>query len=206
MFKIVTTAAVAALLTTSAMAKAPVAKLTGGQFVGATQYTGLVDPSGLCGSLAGLAVGQLTSSVATVGPLGTPTVPALPWTSTIANSNPSPTAAYGVGWINCTFPALGLASSYVATAVGTETEFVSTPVGTQTTSCFASNGTPYVLGSGNGTLGNGLMQTNTVTILPLNGTGKDSSFRVTTTNTSLTVGTNTLCFLSTDAVYSNASK
>jgi hypothetical protein len=200
MFKIVTTAAVAALLTTSAMAKAPVAKLTAGQFVGVTQYTGLVDPSGLCGSAAGLAVGQLTYSVATVGALGTA------WTSTIANPNNAP-GTYGVGWINCQFPALPLASAFVATPIGAETEFVATPAGAQNATCTASvGGTVYVLGSGNGTLSNGLVQTNTITILPVNGTGKDSSFRQTTTNSSVTIGTNTLCYLSTDGVYSNASK
>ena len=198
MFKIVTTAAVAALLTTSAMAKAPVAKLTAGQFVGVTQYTGLVDPSGLCGSAAGLAVGQLTYSVATVGALGTA------WTSTIANPNNAP-GTYGVGWINCQFPALPAASAFVATTIGTATEYVATPTDVETTSCLASNGTPYTLTSSNTTVG-GEAQTLTVTVLPVNTGGKDYGFRLTSGNSALSVNGNTICFLSTDAVYLNGSK
>ncbi len=202
MFKIVTTAAVAAMLTTSAMAAV---KFSGGQYAGVTQYTGLVDPSGLCGSAAGLAVGQLTSSVATLGALGTT------FTSTIANTN-NPSGTYGVGWINCQFAATPVASAFKAVVIGptgaTMTEYVATPVGPEATNCFASagGGTPYVLSSSNTTLSNGIAQTLSFTILPVNGTGKDSSFKLTTTNSSVSVGGTTLCYLSTDSVYSNASK
>jgi hypothetical protein len=191
MFRTATAAAVAALLCAPAMAQT----VTAGQYKGATQYTGLVDPSGLCGSLAGLVVGQLTTAEASVPGLG------LAWTTTITNTNPSPTAAYGAGWINCSYAALPAATAFTATAVGSETEYVATPTGSQATNCFANNGTPYVLGSGNGTLGNGLVQTLTITILPANGTGLDSGFKITSTNSSVTVGTNTLCFLSTDSLY-----
>jgi hypothetical protein len=168
--------------------------VTPGQYRGVTQYTGLIDPEGLCGGVAGLAVGQLTTTVATVAGLG------ITWTSTIANANPTPSTPYGVGWINCAFAALPNTGDFSPVSVGTATEYVATPTAPQTTSCFASNGVPYQLGSSNGTA-NGEPQTNTITILPTNGTGLDSGFRVTTTNTTVTVNNNVLCFLSTDALY-----
>jgi hypothetical protein len=169
--------------------------VTAGQYKGVTQYTGLVDPSGLCGSLAGLAAGQLTTGEASVPGLG------LAWTTTITNTNPSPTATYGAGWINCQYAALPAASAFTATTLGAVTEYVATPTGAQATNCFANNGTPYVLGSSNSTLTNGIVQTLTITILPTNGTGIDSGFKITSGNSSVTVGTNTLCYLSTDSLY-----
>jgi hypothetical protein len=203
MFKTISTAAIVALLATSAFAatpsKAPKPKLTAGQYVGATQYTGLIDPEGLCAGVAGLAPGQNTSSVARVGGLGATR------TSTIANANPTPSAPYGVGWIECQFPALPAATAFTATTIGTETEFVATPTDVETSSCLASNGTPYTLTSANSTSG-AEPQTLTVTVLPVNGTGKDYGFRLTSGNSALAVNGNTICYLSTDAVYLNASK
>jgi hypothetical protein len=203
MFKTVSTAAIAALIATSALAAAPPkttgAVVKGGQYVGATQYTGLIDPDGLCAGVAGLAVGQNTSSVASITGLGAT------WTSTIANANPTPSAPYGVGWINCQFPALPAASAFVATTIGTATEYVATPTDVETTSCLASNGTPYTLTSSNTTVG-GEAQTLTVTVLPVNTGGKDYGFRLTSGNSALSVNGNTICFLSTDAVYLNGSK
>jgi hypothetical protein len=197
MFRTATAAAVLALLCAPAMAQS----VTVGQYRGITQYTGLNDTTGLCTSLAGLKVGQITKSVATVGGLGAT------WTDTISNSNPSPTATYGVTWINCAFSGLPAASAFTATTIGTapatETEYVATPTGSTTTNCYASNGTPYVLTSSNSTLSNGTVQTVTITLLPSNGTGLDSGFRVTSTNSQLSVGGTTLCYLSTDAVYSH---
>ncbi len=191
MFRTASAFAVVALLCAPAMAQT----VTAGQYKGVTQYTGLLDPSGTCASLAGLAAGQITNAVATVGGLG------LKWESSLANSNPSPTAQYGEGWINCQFAAMPAASAFKATTIGGQTEYVATPTGTQTTTCLASNGVPYTLGSSNSTLANGTVQTNSETILPANGTGVDSGFKITSTNTSVTVGTNTLCYLSTDALY-----
>ena len=188
MFRTASAFAVAALLCAPAMAQT----LTPGQYRGVTQYTGLIDPEGLCGGVAGLAVGQLTTTIATVAGLGST------WTSTIANANPTPSTPYGVGWINCSFAAMPTVSSFSPVSVGTATEYVATPATPQTTSCFASNGTPYQLGSSNVT-SNGESQTNTMTILPTN--GLDSGFKVTTTNTTVTVNSNVLCFLSTDALY-----
>jgi len=197
MFRTATAAAVIALLCAPAMAQS----LTVGQYRGITQYTAINDTSGLCGSIAGLAAGQITKSVATVGGLGAT------WTDTISNSNPSPAAAFGVTWINCGFSGLPAASAFTATSIGSgtsaETEYVAQPTTPTTTNCYASNGTPYVLSSSNSTLGNGIAQTVTITLLPSNGTGLDSGFRVTTTNSALSVGGNTLCYLSTDAVYSH---
>ena len=202
MFKIVTTVAIATLMTSSAFAAG--VKLTGGQFVGVTQYTALLDPSSICKNLAGLAAGQLTDSVATVAGLGKT------WTSTIANTNPVPGSPAGTGWINCQFPALPAATSFVAQTIGTApataVQYVATPSDVEATNCFASNGVPYTLSSSNSTLTNGTVQTNTITVLPVNGTGKDYGYRLTTTNTSVAVGGNVLCYLSTDAVYANASK
>jgi hypothetical protein len=203
MFKTVSLAALAAMMATAAFAaeptKAPKPKLTGGQFVGATQYTGLIDPNGLCAGVAGLAVGQNTSSVATVAGLGKT------WTSTIANANPTPNSPYGLGWINCQFPALPAATAFTATTIGSETEFVAAPTDIETTNCLASTGTAYTLTSSNST-GGAEPQTLTITILPVNGTGKDYGYRLTSTNSGLAVNGTTVCFLSTDAVYLNASK
>ena len=218
MFKIVSTAAIAALFATSAMAvtKIPAFKFTGGQFVGSTQYTNLVDPNNFCAGVAGLAVGQVTSSVATIAALGDA------WTETIANSNPSPTSTYGVTWINCSFAALPAATTFVGTNIGTTAApvylYTSTPTASQTTSCLASNGDAYTLTSGNGSItttlfngGAGTTETETqsltITGLPVNGTGKDYGFRLTSNNSVLAVAPyGPICFLSTDAVYLNSSK
>ena len=211
MFKIVSTAAIAALLSTSAMAttvKIPPFKFLGGQFVGATQYTGLIDPDSLCANVAGLGIGQNTSSVATVPGLG------LPWTQTIANSNPLPSSAYGVSWINCSFAALPLATAFTGTNItptaATPTYlYTSSPTAAQTTSCLASTGVAYTLISGNDTInygGSSIPQTLVISGLPANGAGKDFGFKVTSTNSALAVGGNTVCFLSTDAVYLNSSR
>jgi hypothetical protein len=192
MFRTATAAAVAALLCAPAMAQT----LTAGQYNGVTQYTGLLDPSGLCGSAAGLAVGQLTTNQGSVPGLG------LAWTTTVTNTN-NPSGTYGAGWINCKYAALPAASAFTATAVGSETEYVATPTGSQVTNCFASagGGTPYVLSSSNSTLSNGIAQTLTITILPGNGTGLDSGFKITSGNSSVAVGGTTLCYLSTDSLY-----
>jgi hypothetical protein len=207
MFKLASTAAMAALITSSALtsAFAAGAVLKGGQFSGVTQYTNLVDPAGLCASQAGLATGQLTSAVATVKGLGTA------WTETIANSNPSPTSQYGVSWINCSFPALPAATSFVKTQVGTSTpavyEYVSSPTTPQVTSCLASTGTAYTLTAGNDTLPNGLAQTVAITVIPVNTGGLDYGFKLTSTNSALSVAPyGTICYLSTDALYLNTSK
>jgi hypothetical protein len=188
MFRTAPALAVAALLCAPAIAQT----VTPGQYRGVQQYTGLIDPNGVCGGEAGLAVGQLTSVVATVAGLGNT------WTSTLANANPAPGVPYGVSWVSCSFPALPAANTFSPVTVGTATEYQSSPTDQETTNCVAASGVPYQLGSSNGTTG-GEPQTNTITILPTN--GSDSGFKVTTTNTTVTVNNNTLCFLSTDALY-----
>jgi hypothetical protein len=188
MFRTATAVAVAALFCAPAMAQT----VTAGQYRGVTQYTALNDPNNICSGQAGLAAGQLTTSVATVAGLGAA------WTSGIANTNPSPAATYGAGWINCKFAALPAASTFTSSSNG---GFTSSPTASSTTTCLASNGIAYTLTSGNGTLSNGLTQTETITLLPANGTGADSGYKLTTTNTALAVGGNTICYLSTDALY-----
>jgi hypothetical protein len=190
MFRTATAIAVAALFCAPAMAQT----VTKGQYRGVTQYTTLTDFSGACTGIAGLAAGQLTTTVATVTGLGAP------WTSTIANLNPTPTAAYGAGWINCHFPTLPATGAFTGTAT---TGFTAAPTGPDVTTCVASNGIAYTLTSGNGAspLGDGTQQTETVTLLPANGTGADSGYKLTTTNTLLSAGGSPLCYLSTDALY-----
>jgi hypothetical protein len=195
MFRTATACAVAALFCAPAMAQT----VTAGQYNGVTQYTALVDPEGLCASQAGLAAGQTSSSVATVKGLG------LAWTTSIANTNPTPgVAGLSTGWINCKFAAMPAATDFTAATVGTATEYTDSPTATQVTSCFASNGTAYTLTSTNSTLANGLAQTNAMTILPVQ--GDNSSFKITTSNTALAVAPyGTICYLSTDALYSRGS-
>ena len=203
MFRIATAVAVAALTCAPAMAQT----LTAGQYKGVLQYTGLIDPDSICGPEAGLAAGQVTTGVATVAGLGAA------WTTSSANQNPTSTLAvsYGTGWINCQYPALPAASAFTASTVGTATQYTASP-GAQVTSCVASNGIEYTLSSSNGSFsfgGQNIPQSSSVTILPVNTstagtavtTSLDSGFKITTTNTAVTVGKYTLCLLSTDALY-----
>ncbi len=208
MFKIVSTAAIAALFASTAMAKAPPFKILGGQYIATTQYTALIDSSGLCGPVAGLAAGQVTTAVATFTALGDT------WTETIANANGAGTSSspYGVGWVNCQFPALPAASAFTATAVTGSNPVIYTytakPSGLNVSSCVASTGTAYTLTSQNGSnsdFGSPVTQTLTYFGLPSNkGTGlaaNDSGFKVTTTNSELAVGGNPFCYLSIDSLF-----
>ncbi len=210
MIKTASAAAAVALFAAPAMAQPAV---PAGQFAGTTQYTATIDPSGTCAGL-GVVPGKVSSSVATVGGLGKA------WTSTIANTSGAGTGAspYTTAWINCAFPALPAAAAFTASSIGgvtgtAETIYTSTPAGQQTTACIAPstqaglNGAAnYTLVSGNGTDANGTPQTNTVTVIPANGTGKDSGFKLTTTNTQLNVGKQLVCYLSTDALYLDTYK
>jgi len=209
MFKTASAAAVAALFAAPALA-APVVNV--GQYAGTTQYTATIDPSGTCAGL-GVTPGKLTGSVATVAGLGKA------WTSTIASPGAGTTAVpYGVTWINCAFPALPAATAFTASSIGgvtgaADTIYTDSPAGQQTTSCVAPstqaglNGAAnYTLVSGNGNDANGTPQTNLVTVIPANGTGKDSGFKLTTGNTQLNVAGNLVCYLSTDALYVDTFK
>jgi hypothetical protein len=228
MFKIVTTAAIAALMTTTAMAatKIPALKFVGGQFAGTSQYTGLIDPLGLCAGLAGLTVGQNTSTVATIAGLSTATV-SNTWTQTIANPNPSPTSQYGVSWVNCQFAALPQATQFIGVNIGTSAAPVykytwspapSAPA--QVTSCLGSNGYGYTVTSSTAqvttTFTNPLNSSQTatetaqqnlvITALPVNGKGADYGLQVTSTNSVLNALGENICYLSTDSLYLNTSK
>ncbi len=188
MFK--TFAAVAALMTTlsgAAMAQT----VTAGQYIGQTQYTGLVDPSGICATL-GLAVGQKSTSVSTVTGLGNT------FAQVIANVGAGTTnSAYGVTPIACSFGALPAAGAFTANADGSYTATPSTP---SITTCASSKGT-FTLTSQNGTV-SGLTATYAVTVLNSGAGSLNSSFATNTTNTALASGGTTLCYLSTSAQYS----
>jgi hypothetical protein len=209
MFKTASAAAAVALFAAPALA-APVVNV--GQFAGTTQYTATIDPSGTCAGL-GVVPGKVTGSVATVGGLGKA------FTSTIASPGAGTVAVpYGVTWINCAFPALPAATAFTASSIGgvtgpAETIYTDLPAGQQTTSCFAPSTTAglngaanYTLVSGNGVDSNGQTQTNEVTVIPTNGTGKDSGFKLTTGNTQLNVLGSLVCYLSTDALYLDTTK
>jgi hypothetical protein len=215
MSKLATTAAIIALVATSAMAKAPAFRINAGQYLATTQYTALLDSSGLCGSVAGLAAGQTTSAVATFLALGDA------WTETIATTNGAGTTAspYGVSWVNCQFAPLPAAASWIAKNIGTATAPVYTYTATPTTpnvsTCVASSGIDYTLTAGNDTvtLPSGATVTQTLTYfgLPTNAVAasgttpalyaNDTGFKITTTNSALAVGGNTACFLSIDSLF-----
>ena len=208
MFKTASAAAVVALVAAPALAQTVIAD----QYAGTTQYTATIDPSGTCAGL-GVVPGKVTSSVATVGGLGKA------WTSTIANPGAGTMAVpYAVTWINCAFPALPAASAFTATSIGgatgpAETIYTDSPAGQQTTNCFAPSTTAglngaanYSLVSGNGVDSNGQTQTNSVSVIPVNGTGKDYGFKITTGNTQLNVLGSLVCYLSTDALYVDTQK
>jgi hypothetical protein len=193
MFK--TAAAVAAIttiLSSSAMAQV----LTGGQFVGTTQYTALTDTTGICGGVLGLAAGQTSVSESTTPGLGKA------WTSVINNVGAGTSAsAYGVTAITCTFPKLPAVSAFKANGDGS---FTATPAGAEVTTCGSTKGV-FTLTSNNTTSGS-LTQTNTVTLIA-NPTGsKDFGYEINTTNTALASGGTTLCYLSTSALYLNSQK
>jgi hypothetical protein len=186
-------AVIGALFSTGALAQT----LTAGQYYGVTQYTGLDDPSGICGSSAGLAVGQLTTSISTVGGLDKGNA------STIASpGSASAPTGYGVQWINCEFPKLPAASAFTQQSDGSYTD---SPTTKQTTTCSAENGVTYTLTSSNGSSG-GVTQTDTITIIPPLKGSKNSSFKLTSGNTAVAVGGTVLCYLSTDALYSFSGK
>jgi hypothetical protein len=194
MAKIPTAAAViGALFSTGALAQV----LTAGQYYGVTQYTGLDDPSGICASSAGLAVGQVTTSINTVGGFGKGNA------STIASpGSASAPTGYGIQWINCTFPKFPAATSFTKQSNGSYTD---SPTTAQVTTCSAENGVTYTLTSSNGSSGS-VTQTDTITIIPPLKGSKNSSFKLTSGNTAVAVGGTTLCYLSTDALYSFSGK
>jgi len=199
MFRTATAIAVAALFCAPAMAQT----LTSGQYKGKIQITGVLDVDSVCQGQAGayfdFAAGNVSTSTATVG---TATVAALGaiWTESIADTNPTTASSYGTKWVNCAHSALPLASAFTSTPVGTSaTEYVATPAGNATSACFASSGPQpkYTLTSTNGT--GTPAQSNTVTIIPVS--GADSGFKVTTVNSAVVIGSTTVCYVSTDALY-----
>jgi hypothetical protein len=194
MSKLPTAAAViCALFSTGALAQV----LTAGQYYGVTQYTGLDDPSGVCASSAGLAVGQVTTSISTVLGFGKGNA------STIADpGSASAPTGYGVQWINCTFPDFPAATAFTKQSNGSYTD---SPTTAQVTTCSAENGVTYTLTSSNGSSG-GVTQTDTITIIPPLKGSKSSSFKLTSGNTAVAVGGTVLCYLSTDALYSRSGK
>jgi hypothetical protein len=215
MFKTLSAAAMVAAIAAPALAQPVVLK---GQYVGTTQYTATIDPSGTCAGL-GVVPGLTTTSVATVGGLGKA------FTSTIANPGSGSSGnPYQVAWINCSFPKLPPATAFVASSIGGVTGAAETiytavyPVPKKkakdaqtTTSCAAPstqaglNGLAnYTLVSGNGTDANGTPQTLTTTVIPTNGTGVDYGWKLTSTNSQLNVAGTLVCYLSTDALYLNA--
>jgi hypothetical protein len=209
MFKTASAAAAVALFAAPALA-APV--VAADQYLGTTQYTATIDPSGTCAGL-GVTPGKTTNSIATIKGLG------VAWTSTIANPGAGTSAVpYGVTWINCSFPALPAATAFTASSIGgvagpAVTIYTDSPTGQQTTTCEAPSTTAglngaaqYTLVSGNGVDSNGQTQTNEVTVIPTNGTGKDDGFKITTGNTQLNVLGSLVCYLSTDALYVNSEK
>jgi hypothetical protein len=186
-------AAMSVLMSTGALAQ----KLTAGQYFGTTQYTALDDPSGICASSAGLAVGQVTNSISTILGFG------LGNASTIANpGSASAPTGYGVQWINCAFPTFPAASAFSKQKDGSYTD---SPTAPQVTTCSAENGVTYTLTSSNGSSG-GLTQTDTITIIPPLKGSKSTSFKLTSGNTAVAVGGTVLCYLSTDALYSRSGK
>jgi hypothetical protein len=217
MFKSLSAAAMVAAFAAPALAQ-PV--VVAGQYIGTTQYTGTIDPSGTCSGL-GVVPGLTTSSVATVGGLGKA------FTSTIANpGNGSSANPYQIDFINCAFPKLPPASAFVASSIGGATGPAETiytavypvpkgkaQVAQTTTNCAAAstqaglNGLAnYALISGNGTDVNGTPQTLTTTVIPVNPTGLDYGWKLTSTNSQLNVGGTLVCYLSTDAVYLSTNK
>ncbi len=181
-------ASMAALLSTASFAAGPV--ITAGQYATTTQYTGLIDPDGVCAGIT--PVGAVTTGEATVKGLG------LPLTQTI--NNPSPTSPYGVGYIQCTYAPLPAATAFKAATGG---GYTASPTAATVTSCNASNGISYTLTSSNNASASP-PTTNTITILPVLGTL--SSFKQTATYSTVAIGGATICYLSTDTVLSRSGK
>lgn len=211
MFK-TTSAAFAALLASAALSSAFAAGATvkAGQYYGVTQYTAVTDITspGLCAAI-GIKQGNVTTQVATVAGLG------LAWTETIADSNPNAVSAYGVSWTNCAFSAMPAATTFKATTLAKGVVlYTAAPTTASTTACLSSTGATYSLVSQNGTASDGTVQTGTYTVTPAQAGSGNYAFKVTTTNSLLTVslpaaaapifGTTTIqCYLSTDGLYSN---
>ena len=194
MFRTATAIAVAALFCAPAMAQT----LTVGQYKGKIQITGVLDAQGLCsggsGAVYKFAAGNTSTSVATVAGLGTA------WTETTTDSNPTISSTYGANWLNCKHSVLPAATAFTATTVGTSaTQYVATPAGNATSACFASTGSQpkYTVTSTNGT--GTPAQSNTVTVIPVS--GANSGFKVTTVNSAVVIGSTTVCYVSTDALY-----
>ncbi len=199
MLRIIAAAALTLFASASALAAGPT--LIGGQYIGRTIITEVIDPAGICAGALGLVTGNITESVATVTALGAV------WTGTTTGYPVSgqPSGLYW-GWSNAKFPALPAATSFTAQLVGTLTEYVDLPAGTLTTTVNLSTGTQEVLTDENGTDANGIVQSYTITILPTNVPGKDSGFRVTTVNTELSVSGSDICYVSMDSIYLNTTK
>ena len=180
-------ASMAALLSTSCLAAAVV---TPGQYSSVTQYTGLIDPNGICAGLT--PVGDVTSGEATVKGLGKPFV------QTIAN--PATASPYSVGYIQCSYPSLPAAGAFTATSNGGYTNAPKTP---QVTTCSASTGITYTLTSSNNSMATPPSSL-TINVLPVNGTL--SSFQQTAGYSTVAVGGTTVCYLSTDSLFSRTGK
>jgi len=111
---------------------------------------------------------------------------------------PAAASPYGVGFNQCSFAALPPASAFTLQSNGT---YTASPTGVSVTSCTSSSGIAYTLSSSNNA-SSSPPSTLTITILKANGTL--SSFKQTATNTTVAIGGSTICYLSTDALWSRS--
>jgi hypothetical protein len=191
MFKTASAVAVAALVSTSAMAQVVSANLPAGQYDSTTQFTGLVDPAGLCAST--VIVGSVTHGVATLGGLNHP------WTQVqVQTATASP---YAATTISCSFTKLPPATKFTGsgTAPGGWSA-LNNGTGTCTDS---ANGLTYTLTTSNNP-NSSPKSTSTITFLPVN--GKDNGARLDQSNGALAVGGSTVCFISTQTVLLRSGK
>lgn len=191
MFK---TAAAAAALCTLLSGSAFAQSLLAGQYIGVTQYTGIIDPAQICASL-GLAAGQVSTSVATVTGLSASFTSVIASAGTGTQSNP-----YGVAPITCAFGTLPAPGDFTKNSDGSYTAKPSTP---SVTTCTSAKGT-FTLTSENGTWSGNIPAVYAVGILAVPTGNQSSAFSTNSTNTQLAVGGTTLCYLSTSAQYGHS--
>jgi hypothetical protein len=183
MLKLASAIAVVSLMTTAAMGQT----LPAGQYNAETQFTGLVDPAGLCAST--VIVGSVTGGVATLNdPGATGSALGNAWSQTqVQTATSSP---YTASTISCSFSALPTAASFT----GSPPSAPNNGVGT----CIDSlNSLTYTLTTSNNA-GGSPPSSSTATFLPVN--GKDDGLRLDQSNGALAVGGNTVCFISTQTV------